>query len=95
MSYVMWYYWCSIILFSCTFFPKFHRIAPLLQTCSTSEFFCDHAYFCTCLSFGYIFHVWEKTCGLCVSESDLLHFTWSPPIASFYLQTTSLFLMTE
>jgi hypothetical protein len=27
-------------------FPKFHRVVPLLQTCSTSEFVYDHACFC-------------------------------------------------
>jgi hypothetical protein len=27
-------------------FPKFHRVVPLLQTCSTSEFVYDHTCFC-------------------------------------------------
>jgi hypothetical protein len=45
-SYVLWYYWCSIILFSFHSFPKFHRIVPLLKSCSTSEFVYDHACFC-------------------------------------------------
>jgi hypothetical protein len=27
-------------------FPKFHRVVPLLQTCSTSEFVYDHVCFC-------------------------------------------------
>jgi hypothetical protein len=45
--------------------------------------------------FGSAFHIWEKTCGLCVSESGLLHLTGCPPIASIYLQTTSLFFMAE
>jgi hypothetical protein len=45
--------------------------------------------------FGSIFHIWEKTCGLCVSEPGLLHLTWCPPIPSIYLQTTCLFLMLE
>jgi hypothetical protein len=40
------------------------------------------------LSFGSIFHIWEKTCVLCLYESSLLHLTWYPPIASIYLQTT-------
>jgi hypothetical protein len=31
-------YWCSIILFSFPSFPMFHRVVPLLQTCSTYEF---------------------------------------------------------
>jgi hypothetical protein len=42
---------------------------------------------CICLSFGFICHVWENTCGLCLSEPGLLHLTWGPPIASIYLQT--------
>jgi hypothetical protein len=37
------YCWCSVILFS---FPKFCRVVLLFQTCSTSEFVCDHAFFC-------------------------------------------------
>jgi hypothetical protein len=36
---------------------------------------------------GTIFHIWEKTCGFCVSEPGLLHLTCLP-IASIYLQTT-------
>jgi hypothetical protein len=45
----MKYYWCSIILFSFLSFPKFHRVFPPLQTCSTSEFvyyacFCVYVY---------------------------------------------------
>jgi hypothetical protein len=42
----MRYYWCSLILFSCLSFPEFHWVVPLLQTCSTTEFVCDHACFC-------------------------------------------------
>jgi hypothetical protein len=38
--------------------------------------------------FGFIFHIWEKTCSLCLSEPDLLHLTWCPPIASIHFQTT-------
>jgi hypothetical protein len=30
-------------------FPEFHRVIPLLQTCSTSEFVYDHACFCICV----------------------------------------------
>jgi hypothetical protein len=44
--------------------------------------------FCVYLSLGSIFHIWEKTCGLCLSEPGLLHLTWYPWIASIYLQTT-------
>jgi hypothetical protein len=44
--YILSYYWCAIILFSFLSFPEFHRVAPLLQTCSTYEFVCDHVWFC-------------------------------------------------
>jgi hypothetical protein len=26
--------------------------------------------------FGFIFHIWEKTCDLCLSEPSLFHLTW-------------------
>jgi hypothetical protein len=45
----MCYYWCSIIFFSFPSFPEFHRVVPLLQICSTSEFVYDHACFCACV----------------------------------------------
>jgi hypothetical protein len=45
-SYVLLYYWCSIILFSFPSFPEFHREVPLLKTCSTSEFVYYHVCFC-------------------------------------------------
>jgi hypothetical protein len=49
--------------------------------------------------FGSNFHVWEKTCDLCLSEAGLLHLTRGPPIAFIYLQTlwlskTPLFIFT-
>jgi hypothetical protein len=43
--------WCSIILFSFPSFPEFHRVVPLLKTCSTSEFVYDHVWFCVCVYF--------------------------------------------
>jgi hypothetical protein len=39
------YYWCFIILFSFPFFPEFHRVFPLLQMCSISEFVYNHVCF--------------------------------------------------
>jgi hypothetical protein len=45
-SYVMWYYWCSVILFSFPSSPELHTVVPLLQTCSSSEFVHDYACFC-------------------------------------------------
>jgi hypothetical protein len=44
--YVLWYLWCSIMLVSFPSFPEFHRVAPILQICSTYEFVCDHVCFC-------------------------------------------------
>jgi hypothetical protein len=38
------------------------------------------------LSWIYLPHTRENV-WLCLSESDLLHLTWCPPIASIYLQT--------
>jgi hypothetical protein len=42
--------WCVILLMCCLLFSfpsflKFHRVVPLLQTCSTSEFIHDRACF--------------------------------------------------
>jgi hypothetical protein len=45
-SYVLQNYWCSIFLFSFPSFSKSHKVVPLLQTHSTSEFVYDHACFC-------------------------------------------------
>jgi hypothetical protein len=44
--YFLRYYRCSVILFSFPSFPEFHRVAPLVQTCSTSKFVYNHACFC-------------------------------------------------
>jgi hypothetical protein len=33
ISYVLWYCWCSIALFSFPSFPEFHSVVSLLQTC--------------------------------------------------------------
>jgi hypothetical protein len=44
--YLLWYCWCFIILLSFPSFPKFHRVVPLLQICSTYEFVYDHVCFC-------------------------------------------------
>jgi hypothetical protein len=62
-SYVMWYYWCSIILFS---FPSFPKFQSLLQTCSTSEIVYDHTCFCVYVYFCiYLPHMRENTWLLC------------------------------
>jgi hypothetical protein len=36
--YIFWYCWHSVILFSIPSSPKFHRLVPLLQTCSTYKY---------------------------------------------------------
>jgi hypothetical protein len=33
---------------------------------------CSCLFLCICLSFGSIFHIWEKTCSICLSEPVLL-----------------------
>jgi hypothetical protein len=43
---------------------------------------------CTCLCFGSIFHLWKKTCDLCLSKSILLNLTLCLPIASIFLHFT-------
>jgi hypothetical protein len=44
------------------------------------------------LSFGSIFHIWEKTHGFCLSESGLLHLIWWLSVAPIYFQTTCFFM---
>jgi hypothetical protein len=78
----------SVILFSFSSFPKFHRVVPLLQKCSMlRDCKLSFLFLCQYLSFGSIFHVWEKTCSLCLSEPGLHHLAWCPPIAFIYFQT--------
>jgi hypothetical protein len=86
--YVLQHYWYSIILLSFPSFPKFHRVVPLLQTCSMYEFVYNHTYFCVCLPFESIFHVWEKICGLFFPEPGLLYLAWCLSVASVYIQIT-------
>jgi hypothetical protein len=85
--YILQYYWCSILLFSFPSFPKFHRVVPLLQICSTYEFVYCHACFYVYVCLLDLSSMYEKTCGLCLSEPGLLHVTWYPPIAYISLQT--------
>jgi hypothetical protein len=37
-------------------------------------------------SFNSRFHIWKKTCHICLSESGLFHFTWWSPIPFIFLQ---------
>jgi hypothetical protein len=47
-------------------FPKFHRVAPLLKTCSTSMFVYDHAYFLVYVYLWiYLLCMRENMCLLC------------------------------
>jgi hypothetical protein len=84
-SYVMCYYWCSIILF-------FFLLVP--QSSSTvTNVFCICVCIWSCLFFVYVY-LWihlllmRENMGFCVSDTGLLHLTWCSPIASIYLQTT-------
>jgi hypothetical protein len=59
--YVLWYCWYCIIPLFFPFFPKFHRVFPLLQTCSTYEFVRDHGFFCVCISLSLVlFSIYER-----------------------------------
>jgi hypothetical protein len=88
--YVLWLCWCSVVLFSFLSFSKFHRVVPLLQTCSTLWVSVGSCLFlCVCLSFGSVFHVWEKIHGFCLSQPGLLYltlcpFTFQPDIVVHY-----------
>jgi hypothetical protein len=72
----MRYYWYSIILFSFPSYPEFHRIVPLLQTWSTSEFVYDHASFVYMFMFGCSFHIWER---ICIFKKPLYSVLRKPP----------------
>jgi hypothetical protein len=84
--YMLWYGWSSIILF---FSPhpsssKFHYYNLVLHR-SLYMIMLIFVYMYIFLS---IFHILEKTGGLCLSEPGLLYSTWCPPIAYIYFQTT-------
>jgi hypothetical protein len=94
--YDMWYYWCSIILFSFLSFSEFHRVVPLKQMCSTTEFVYDHAYFCVYI-YSWIYlpcmkenmHLlcfWSWITSLNMMFSNSIHLPSNP---------MSLFLVTE
>jgi hypothetical protein len=46
----------------------------------------SYLYLCLHLSFWHIFHIWQKTCALCLSEPGLLHLTRWSPVPSIYLK---------
>jgi hypothetical protein len=84
--YVLWYFWCSIIHFSFPWGPESSSTITNIFHISICIWSCS--FFWMCSPFGSVFHVWEKTCGLCLSDLGLLHLTWCPPIAFNYPQTT-------
>jgi hypothetical protein len=57
------------------------RIVPLYKHVLHVSLYRSCLFLCTCLSFGSVFHIWWKPCGLCVSDPGLLHLTWYLPIA--------------
>jgi hypothetical protein len=62
----MWYYCCSVILFSFLSFPEFHRVATMLQRCSTTEFVYDRVCFCVYVYLWiYLPHMRENMRILC------------------------------
>jgi hypothetical protein len=48
------YYWYSTTLFYFPSFPKFHRVVPLLLTCSTFECVYDHSCVCVLVHLLYL-----------------------------------------
>jgi hypothetical protein len=87
-SYVMRYYWCSIILFSFPSFSEFHIVVTLLQTCLHLGLYTIMLVFAYMFIFGSTLRIWEKAFSLCLSEPHLFHLTWCPPVAFIFLQTT-------
>jgi hypothetical protein len=63
----------SIILFSSPSSPYCPQTVPLLETCVyLSIYLSDHIF--------WIYHIWEKTCDLCLLEPGFLCLTWWSPI---------------
>jgi hypothetical protein len=70
---ILWYYWCSVIPFSFPSFPEFHRVFPLLQTCSTYEFIYDHVCFCVYVYLLDLSSTYKtKKIVLCLSDPGLI-----------------------
>jgi hypothetical protein len=57
-------------------FLQFHRVDPLLQTCSSSEFVCDHGYFVIHVYLLDLSSMYERKHVAFVFLS-LAYFTWS------------------
>jgi hypothetical protein len=87
----MWCFMILLMLYNSLFLSLLPQVPQSISTVANVFYIwvCIWSclFLCICLSFGSIFHVWEKTCGLCVSEPGLLHLPWCPPITSIYLQT--------
>jgi hypothetical protein len=77
--YVLWYFWCSIVLLLLPSFPKFQSSSTIINMLYIWVCVWSCLFLCICLFFGSIFQIWEKTCGLCLSESGLPYLTWCLP----------------
>jgi hypothetical protein len=87
--YIIIYFLVDALSFTFSFppSPKFHRVAPLLKTCSTYESvygvcFCVYVYLLDLSS------TYGKKHVAFVFLSWLLHLTWCSPIATINLQST-------
>jgi hypothetical protein len=58
--YALWYYWCASILFSFPSFPEFHSSSTITDMFYLWVSMWSRLFLCICLSFGSIFHIWEK-----------------------------------
>jgi hypothetical protein len=85
-SYVSWYCWGSIILFSFPS-PEFHSVVHIANMFYIYVYKWLCLVLCICSSFGSIFQIWKKTC-LYLLEPGLLHLIQCTPTTSIYLQTT-------
>jgi hypothetical protein len=68
-----------LMLYHSLFLAFFHQV-PWSSSTVTNMFYIwiciwPCLFLCICLSFVSIFHLWEKTWGLCLSQPDLLYLT--------------------
>jgi hypothetical protein len=69
----------SLILFSFPSFLVFHRVVPLLQTCSTYEFVHDHVYF----------YVYVCLLGLSCMRENMWPFIFRAWLTSFNIMSSN------
>jgi hypothetical protein len=79
--YVLHYCWCSVILFSFSSTPEFHRAVPLLETCSTCKFVYDH------VCFVYMFICWVYLPHMRENMWPLSFWNW---LTSFNMMSSKL-----